>query len=286
MEASDRPHGIRALHSSISRAVILAAGNGTRLAGFGRGPKPLLQVAGRPLLEHVLRTAAYAGIREAFVVTGFGASRLRAHPFDVPSSLSVQWVENPHYERANGVSVLCAEPHVRGSFLLLMADHLVAPAIVRRLLKRPLVDTGIVAAVDRKISTVFDLPDATKVLERNGELMQIGKSLASYNAIDTGMFLCSPQVFSAIRESVSAGRDELSHGIAKLAQSGSARTWSIGSSRWIDVDTVDAWKRASEMVDDGLLVRAREVVPVRSKTTRVVASRSPRSRGATRRVIG
>ena len=48
--------------SNTKVALILAAGNGTRLAALsGELPKPLMRLHDRPLLEHVMRGAHEAG---------------------------------------------------------------------------------------------------------------------------------------------------------------------------------------------------------------------------------
>src|SRR6266581_8690908 len=58
--------------ASMTTAVVLAAGRGTRMGALTAAtPKPLLPVAGRPLIEHVLGGFAAAGVRRAVVVTGY-----------------------------------------------------------------------------------------------------------------------------------------------------------------------------------------------------------------------
>ncbi len=57
-------------------AVILAAGRGTRMRGAV--PKVLAPVAGEPMIVHVLRAAAGAGLGPACVVVGHGADRVEA----------------------------------------------------------------------------------------------------------------------------------------------------------------------------------------------------------------
>ena len=55
--------------TEIRRAVILAAGIGARLAHHTEhAPKPLLNVAGRPLIEHTLIALKDSGIQEVVVI--------------------------------------------------------------------------------------------------------------------------------------------------------------------------------------------------------------------------
>ena len=54
----------------LDRAIILAAGTGSRLVAQEAFPKPLKPIAGIPLLVRVLRTLQGEGIREAVVVIG------------------------------------------------------------------------------------------------------------------------------------------------------------------------------------------------------------------------
>ncbi len=56
--------------------VIMAAGKGTRMKS--RRPKVLHRLAGRPLLAHVLDSAAALGARSAVVITGHGAIEVEA----------------------------------------------------------------------------------------------------------------------------------------------------------------------------------------------------------------
>jgi MurNAc alpha-1-phosphate uridylyltransferase len=63
------------------RAVmIFAAGLGTRMGALTRDrPKPLIEVAGRPLIDHALALARAAGIPRVVVNTHAHAGQLRAH---------------------------------------------------------------------------------------------------------------------------------------------------------------------------------------------------------------
>jgi len=56
--------------------VVMAAGKGTRMKS--RIPKVLQRLAGKPLLGHVLDTAAHLKARSAVVITGHGADEVEA----------------------------------------------------------------------------------------------------------------------------------------------------------------------------------------------------------------
>src|SRR5207249_766715 len=62
---------------SVMKAVILAAGKGTRMKELtNEVPKPMLKVQGKPILEHIIQGIVSAGIREVFIVTGFRADAI------------------------------------------------------------------------------------------------------------------------------------------------------------------------------------------------------------------
>lgn len=60
--------------------MIFAAGLGTRMGALTRDrPKPLIEVAGRPLIDHALALAREAGVRRIVVNTHAHAEQMRAH---------------------------------------------------------------------------------------------------------------------------------------------------------------------------------------------------------------
>ncbi len=231
--------------------VILAAGNGTRLSSVSQLPKPLIPVDTQPLLDRIVGALSGTSVSRVSVVLGHVASDIRRHRFSRASRLDIQWIENPKYSQPNGLSLLCAERRVRPPFLVLMADHLFELSTLQRFLAEPCPAGGAVLAVDRKLDRVHDLDDATKVISKGGLLRQIGKHLIEYDAIDTGMFLCSDAIFEAMRCSVSRGKESLSDGVARLSRQGGVRTWDIGPGRWIDVDTPAAHTEAERLARQG-----------------------------------
>ncbi len=74
-------------------AMILAAGRGERLGPLtDRTPKPLVPVAGRPVIEHTLLRLARHGVRRVVINVWHLADQLMAHIGDgAPWQLSVRW---------------------------------------------------------------------------------------------------------------------------------------------------------------------------------------------------
>jgi CDP-L-myo-inositol myo-inositolphosphotransferase len=238
--------------SAISQAVILAAGMGTRIRGEQQPlPKPLVRVGGISLLKRSLLTAKRAGITRFVIVVGFDGDRVQhaiASDSEV-NDLDLVWVANPDYKLSNGVSVLKARPHVEGEFFLMMADHIVEQDIYRTLQGEP-ARGGLVLAVDRKLDTIFDMDDATKVKTGPNEaIVEIGKALTDFDAVDTGVFRCSPALFDALDTVLEAeGDTSLSHGVKALAARGKARVADVGGAWWQDVDTPETRKYAEKVL--------------------------------------
>jgi len=64
----------------VERAIVLAAGLGTRLKWLTRGrPKALMQVAGEPVIAHVIRALVTQGVREIAVNAHHHAGQMRAY---------------------------------------------------------------------------------------------------------------------------------------------------------------------------------------------------------------
>ncbi|MDX2180044.1 MAG: nucleotidyltransferase family protein [Bryobacteraceae bacterium] len=64
----------------ISKALILAAGRGTRMGSLTVDlPKPMLPLKGRPILDHLIERMTAAGLREFGVVIGYRAEAVERH---------------------------------------------------------------------------------------------------------------------------------------------------------------------------------------------------------------
>src|SRR5690349_9469635 len=89
----------------VSRAVILAAGNGDRFHNPTHDSKLLQPLLGQPILLRTLEAAYDAGLRSATVVLGYQADRVRAlAEAGKPRGLDISFAINPEWRLENGVS--------------------------------------------------------------------------------------------------------------------------------------------------------------------------------------
>jgi 1L-myo-inositol 1-phosphate cytidylyltransferase len=239
------------------QCLIIAAGQGTRLRSLAPS-KPLAEIDGTPLLAHVVRAAKAGGATSFVVVTGYEAEAIEAFlpGLSGDAGVAIEAVRNPAWTRPNGLTVLAAAPSLEQEFLLLMSDHLFDPGIVAGLLAGRRSDAALTLAADYDpANPLLDIDDATKLLvDGKARIRRIGKTLADYNAIDTGIFHATTALLDALRRSLEeGGSGSLSEGVQSLAAEGRAYVHDIGRRWWIDVDDEAAFRKAEASLPAGML---------------------------------
>jgi len=223
----------------VRRALVLAAGNGDRFVNGTSQSKLLHRVFGQPLIVRTLGAAIAAGITSFDIVLGYQADLLRDVLDACLGGVDVRFSYNPNWHLENGISVLAAEQHLRHApFALLMGDHLFEPGSLKRLLAATMEYGHSLLAIDRRTAPADVVQEATKVELDGSRIVAIGKELPRFDALDTGMFLCSPTVFDALAASRRDGDTTLSGGIRHLAARGLIHGVDIGDAEWFDIDTI------------------------------------------------
>jgi choline kinase len=196
-------------------------------------------VLGQPLILRTLATAAEAGISTFHVVVGYQAAALRDVVMDgVPGGTQVRITYNPEWQLENGVSVLAVRESLRCQrFAVLMGDHLFEAPVLSRLLRTAVRRRESLLAVDSRAVDTEIAAEATKVRLHGDRITAIGKTLTPYDALDTGLFVCDPAVFDALREARRGGDTTLSGGIRRLATRRLMRAVDVGNATWCDIDT-------------------------------------------------
>ncbi len=229
--------------------LIVAAGIGSRLKAVGN-LKPLVEVQGVPLIKRALETAFSAGVTRAVIVTGYHSEILENYLLGVSKKRgwNIETIFNPEFEKPNGLSVLKARDALRDSFFLTMCDHMVEKGIYENLQSYDLQKGQVALGVDLRLNNpMVDIDDVTKVDIKGTHIKSIGKTIKTYNAFDTGVFRATTALFDAIE----AGGDEtgdysISAGMLNLASENNAIGVDIEKNNWIDVDSPEMLKLATE----------------------------------------
>jgi choline kinase len=190
-----------------------------------------------------------AGVGDATIVVGYRGSQIRDALEGVhPRGMALRFVENPAYGLGNARSIWAARdamPRDCG-FVLAMADHLVEPALTSALVDRA--DGRCRLAVDRAAPGDPRSGEATRARVHDGRVVDLGKGLGEWNALDTGVFWCTPRLFDAITPTLRDG--EAGAVFASLARAGDLDAVDVTGRRWIDIDTADDLRAAERMLDD------------------------------------
>ena len=223
--------------------VILAAGFGSRFNHLTFViPKALMRFWDRPIIDFALEniTNNLPKVNKTIIVTGHKKKLLEeyiglvAHkfPFDLDC------VSAPNYKKGNGKSLLAVESYVNDYFYLAMCDHIFEENLYHRISMESNNENDLSLCVD--FDPIFDLQlgDATKVFtDREDNILQIGKDLSNWTAIDTGLFYLSPRIFKRLKQ-VSKRYVTVSDGVRQMIHNGDCvKGVEVSRSFWVDIDT-------------------------------------------------
>ena len=230
------------LNTRISRAIILAAGDGDRMGELTRDhPKALLPVyKGEPMILSPIRALVASGIRDIAVVVGYLANEVKRNlGHGSQHGVNLHYVENLDYLSGNAISVWRARSWAGGEpVILCMGDHLIETKIIRRLLStRVITDT---LCIDFRPIPHHNIEEATKVaLFEDGGIREIGKELRRWDALDTGVFLLTERFFDAVEElaRLRGNNIEISDVIRFMVGRGQGfNTCDVSGCSWMDID--------------------------------------------------
>jgi L-glutamine-phosphate cytidylyltransferase len=182
------------------RALILAAGRGSRMASLGQDrPKCLIELAGRPLLERQLAALRRGGVEEIGMVRGY-----RADMLDFPG---FTFFDNERWAETNMVmSLAAAAAWLRSSSVIVSyADIFYRAELVRALAGAP---GPLVITYDRSWRALWTRRFADPLADAEtfrvgpaGELLEIGGKTRRIEEIDgqyMGLLKFTPEAWRAV----------------------------------------------------------------------------------------
>ena len=215
------------------QAVILAAGQGQRLADPRGRPKCLRQVGGAPLVRHQLDALAAVGIDDVVIVVGFGQDQIRESV-----GTMVRYVVNDRFAETNSMySFLLARSVVHDDVLVMNSDLFFHPALVARL-----IDQGGDALLYDSGSG--DEEEHMKVRVTHGRLVEMSKTLPSDQVCgeNVGILRLAPatvKVAFAAAAAIAADGGErawLASAINRVAADHRIRCLDVVGWPWVEID--------------------------------------------------
>jgi NDP-sugar pyrophosphorylase family protein len=192
--------------------VIPAAGHGTRAYPYTRGvPKAMLEVAGEPNLEDVIRIMRdQLRIREIVIVIGaYGDMITRYFGDGSRFGVNIQYVENDAVELGLSYSILLARPHVNDVFCVMLGDERYVGSNHEILLETDSRDRLATCAVMRTKEIERIEKNYGVWIDAGGGIQRlVEKPHAPEGALlGVGTFLFHPDVFDHLEAALSAPAD-------------------------------------------------------------------------------
>ncbi|MEO1259542.1 MAG: lysylphosphatidylglycerol synthase domain-containing protein [Bacteroidota bacterium] len=252
--------------NAVKNAVILAAGKSSRFRESGiLKPKVLMKVGGLRLLERAILTLNRAGVEHFRIVVGAYRDVVVPAMKAMPrlKHLDIEYVVCEDFEKGNGVSFGAGAAGFDEPFLLTMSDHIFSPKTVKDFIEKTEDAPHLPAlACDPELDDVFDMDDATKVLSDGGFIGNIGKEIADYDLVDTGLFYFPKNYGKRIYELSKNGANSVSNIIQEFIDESGVRAVSLHKPMWQDVDNPSMKKEAERRLtrqitrpDDGWLTK-------------------------------
>jgi choline kinase len=167
-------------NDDIDRAIIIAAGMGSRLEHFTDDkPKCMVEIDGRSILSYQLEALRSAGIDDIHIVRGYLSDELVVD--------GATYHENPDYEQNNILrSLFYARNAIQGGLVTTYSDIVYTPAVVQKAVDSP---HDIALVVDREWARAYEgrhdhPPAQAELTEVDGDrVTAVGKQVGPEAAV-------------------------------------------------------------------------------------------------------
>lgn len=235
------------------RAVVLAAGKGTRLRPLTDDkPKGMVEVDEKPILTHCFEQLKTLGADEFVVVVGYLKEHIIEHYGDEFNGIPITYA---HQREQKGLAhaLLTVEQHIEDNFMLMLGDNIFSANladVVRRQREDRADAAFLVEEVPYEEASRYGVCDTNKY----GEITDVVEKPDDppSNLVMTGFYTFSPAIFSACKlvQPSNRGEYEISEAIDLLIRSGRTID-AIRLNGWrIDIGYSEDRKRAEERLQE------------------------------------
>ncbi|WP_457559188.1 bifunctional sugar-1-phosphate nucleotidylyltransferase/acetyltransferase [Candidatus Harpocratesius sp.] len=226
----------------VSKAVILAAGFGKRLAPLTETrPKPLIAIGGKPLLSHTLEALKIIGIKEILLIVGYKKEQIQDFYGNGESNLGLQisYLDQKEFLGTGHATQLAESFANNKQFMLIYGDLFMDPGIYQQ------IRLDYISGKYDGVISAKSMPDPTKwgilqVDSRNilRKLIEKPPDDRYGTLANAGVYIFSPTIFDALRQipKSSRGEYELTDAItARINKGDKFHVFDISDSFWSDV---------------------------------------------------
>lgn len=183
----------------IDRALVLAAGEGTRLRPLTKHrPKPMLPAGTSPILEHVFDALIEGGIADLHVVVGYEADRVRSYFGPSYRGVPVTY-HRQKTQLGSGDAVLAGESAIDTDTLVVNGDQLFDPSLVEAVIEThdPTEAIATLGLVESEHA-----PSYGAVSLENSQVIELIEKPSGdrYRLLNAGVYALSPEVIAALED--------------------------------------------------------------------------------------
>lgn len=237
------------------KAVILAAGRGTRLGDLTRDiPKPMIRVAGKPVVEHIIGFIKNAGINEFVLVTRYLSEKIEEYFGDGSRfGVNIRYIRQPDGKYGTGAALLAAKDLVQSEPLMMTyGDIIMSCTNYSGILDVYAKHNGTGAIT---VNWVGDPCTGADVkLDDDGKVIEIiekpAPGTASRYLNSSGLFIYQPIIFDYLEKLAPSARGEyeLSDAMSNMAEDGLAIYSYHLQNAWRDVGRPEDIPAAEEIL--------------------------------------
>ena len=253
------------------KAVILAAGQGTRLSPLtNRVPKCLVRLHGKPIMQRQLESLDKAGFEQCVVVVGYRGDQVEYQFGPNFRNVEITYVYNERFQETNNLySLWLARDYLDDDILLLECDLVFEDGLLKDLAQVTYPD---VAVVDWFRPTM----DGTVILAREGLAESILLKSQQAEQFDYSYALKTVNIYSLSRDTmvrrflpaldryVDTGVTDVFYEaiLAELVSQGKLNmaVHLTGDRKWTEIDTVDDLREAEALFPAKTFARRRRAV--------------------------
>ncbi|MEJ0100914.1 MAG: phosphocholine cytidylyltransferase family protein [Pseudomonadota bacterium] len=234
------------------KAILISAGQGTRLLPLTiHLPKCLVEINGRPILDHQIEALSDAGIEEIFVVGGYRSEQIREHLQTYRPPALTRLLINPFWSVGSSIgSVWAARDQLDTPFCLINGDTVFDATVIRDAWQRAQPGVNLVVEPIKEPQS-----DDMRVQVKDGRVVAVGKKLPAGETThrSLGIVLSPDQPGGDYRRALQAvieepeGHNAYHHAVIdRLARSVGVTALENRSGLWCEVDRpedIENWTR-------------------------------------------